>query len=37
MHEWTATFERYWRHQLNRMKERAEDRTRATKSGPASD
>lgn len=30
MHEWTATFERYWRHQLNRIKERAEDRTRAT-------
>jgi len=25
MHEWTATFERYWRHQLNRIKERAED------------
>jgi DNA-binding transcriptional ArsR family regulator len=24
MHEWTATFERYWRHQLNRIKERAE-------------
>lgn len=24
MHEWTATFERYWQHQLNRVKERAE-------------
>ena len=24
MHEWTATFERYWSHQLNRIKERAE-------------
>lgn len=24
MHEWTATFERYWRHQLQRVKERAE-------------
>jgi DNA-binding transcriptional ArsR family regulator len=24
MHEWTATFERYWSHQLLRVKERAE-------------
>jgi DNA-binding transcriptional ArsR family regulator len=24
LHEWAATFERYWRHQLNRVKERAE-------------
>jgi len=24
LHEWTATFERYWRHQLTRIKERAE-------------
>ncbi len=24
LHEWTATFERYWSHQLNRVKERAE-------------
>ena len=24
LHEWTATFERYWRHQLHRVKERAE-------------
>lgn len=24
MHEWTQTFERYWRHQLDRVKERAE-------------
>jgi DNA-binding transcriptional ArsR family regulator len=24
LHEWTSTFERYWRHQLNRVKERAE-------------
>ena len=28
IHEWTATFERYWRHQLNRIKERAEEKTR---------
>jgi len=24
LHEWTETFERYWRHQLGRVKERAE-------------
>ena len=24
LHEWTATFERHWRHQLTRVKERAE-------------
>jgi hypothetical protein len=24
MHEWTKTFERYWQHQLNAIKERAE-------------
>jgi DNA-binding transcriptional ArsR family regulator len=30
LHDWAATFERYWRHQLNRIKERAEDKTRAT-------
>src|SRR5712691_1999928 len=24
LHEWTSTFERFWRHQLNRIKERAE-------------
>jgi DNA-binding transcriptional ArsR family regulator len=24
LHEWTGTFERYWAHQLNRIKERAE-------------
>jgi DNA-binding transcriptional ArsR family regulator len=24
LHEWTSTFERYWEHQLNRVKERAE-------------
>src|ERR1700693_554939 len=24
LHEWAATFERFWRHQLNRVKERAE-------------
>jgi DNA-binding transcriptional ArsR family regulator len=24
LHEWAETFERFWRHQLNRIKERAE-------------
>ncbi len=24
LHEWTETFERFWQHQLNRVKERAE-------------
>lgn len=24
LHEWTSKFERYWRHQLNRVKQRAE-------------
>ncbi len=27
LHEWAGTFERYWRHQLNRVKERAEGKT----------
>jgi hypothetical protein len=32
LHEWTETFERFWRHQLNRVKERAE-----RKSNPSND
>lgn len=28
LHEWTATFERYWRHQLLRVKELAEAQVR---------
>src|ERR1700681_722315 len=32
LHEWTSTFERYWRHQLNRVKERAEENAAAIKS-----
>ena len=28
LHEWAGTFERYWRHQLNKVKERAEQMTR---------
>jgi DNA-binding transcriptional ArsR family regulator len=40
LHEWTETFERYWRHQLVRVKERAElaqtevDQTEVNRSGP---
>jgi DNA-binding transcriptional ArsR family regulator len=26
LHEWAGTFERYWNHQLNRVKERAEEK-----------
>ncbi len=29
LHEWTKTFERLWQHQLNRIKERAEARSRS--------
>lgn len=28
LHDWTSTFERYWQHQLLRVKERAEERTK---------
>jgi DNA-binding transcriptional ArsR family regulator len=28
VHQWAATFERYWQHQLNRVKERAEEMVR---------
>ena len=28
LHEWAGTFERYWHHQLNRVKERAEEMAR---------
>jgi len=28
MHEWTKTFERFWGHQLSRIKERAEANTK---------
>lgn len=31
LHEWTETFERFWRHQLLRVKERAEEKSGATK------
>jgi DNA-binding transcriptional ArsR family regulator len=26
LHEWASTFERFWRHQLTRIKERAEEK-----------
>jgi DNA-binding transcriptional ArsR family regulator len=29
LHEWTSTFERFWRHQLNRIKERAEQKVKS--------
>lgn len=28
LHEWTSTFERFWRHQLTSIKERAEQKAR---------
>ena len=34
LHEWASTFERYWRHQLNRIKERAEAKTNKTRPDP---
>jgi DNA-binding transcriptional ArsR family regulator len=34
MHEWTKTFEHLWRHQLNRVKERAEAQMRGASNGP---
>ena len=30
LHEWTGIFERYWSHQLNRVKERAEQKASGT-------
>jgi DNA-binding transcriptional ArsR family regulator len=30
LHEWTSEFERFWRHQLVRVKERAESKAQAT-------
>jgi DNA-binding transcriptional ArsR family regulator len=31
MYEWTQTFERFWKHQLQRVRERAEERAAAQK------
>ena len=30
LHEWTRTFERFWQHQLNRIKERAEEKLKSS-------
>lgn len=30
LHEWTKMFERFWQHQLNRIKERAEAKNKPT-------
>ncbi len=29
LHEWTGIFQQYWRHQLTRVKERAEQKARS--------
>src|SRR5438034_3604602 len=34
LHEWTSTFERFWRHQLNRVKDRARGDSDPLKSEP---
>ena len=34
LHEWTSTFERYWRHQLDRIKELAERKTNEQPDSP---
>ena len=31
LHEWTSTFEKFWRHQLTRVKERAEQKANLAK------
>jgi hypothetical protein len=36
LHQWAGTFERYWQHQLNRVKERAEAMVRQGASNPNS-
>ena len=34
LHEWAGTFEKYWKQQLNRVKERAEEKMRASHKHP---
>ncbi len=36
LHEWTGTFERFWRHQMFRVKERAEEKMSKGAPGPNS-
>ena len=33
LYEWTSTFERFWRHQLSRIKERAEQKSNPSNDG----
>lgn len=33
LHDWTGTFERFWRHQLSRVKERAERKSHPSNDG----
>jgi DNA-binding transcriptional ArsR family regulator len=35
LHEWTSTFERFWRHQLSRIKDRAEGKPNSSNDAPA--
>jgi hypothetical protein len=35
VHDWTKTFESFWRNQLLRVKERAEAKTRTPHTGPS--
>lgn len=37
VNDWTATFERYWTHQIGRIKARAERRTRGSAEGNKSE
>ena len=37
LHEWTGTFEKFWRHQLSRVKQRAEERVVRGVEGPDRD
>lgn len=34
LHQWTSTFERFWRHQLHRIKERAEGKNNSIGNAP---
>jgi DNA-binding transcriptional ArsR family regulator len=35
LHDWASTFERFWRHQLNRIKERAEQKSNPSNTAEA--
>jgi DNA-binding transcriptional ArsR family regulator len=36
LHEWASTFERFWKHQLSRIKERAEEKMKKVESDVSS-